>query len=186
MATAVSGVTGLAGRYATALFELAVEGKQIDQVADDLAALSLLLGESDDLQRLVRSPVLSRDEQQRAMVAILSHAGAATLTRNFVGLLAARRRLFVLADIIDTFNQLLAAHRGEVRAAVISAHALSQTQLDALRATLKTVLGGEVAIDAQVDQEMIGGLVVRVGSRMVDASLRTKIQRLQLAMKGVG
>ena len=186
MATAVSGVTGLAGRYATALFELAVERKQIDQVADDLAALSLLLGESDDLQRLVRSPVLSRDEQSRAMVAILGHAGAATLTRNFVGLLPARRRLFVLADIIDTFNQLLAAHRGEVRAAVVSARALSHAQLASLRATLKTVLGGEVAVDARIDEEMIGGLVVRVGSRMVDASLRTKIQRLQLAMKGVG
>ncbi len=186
MATAVSGVTGLAGRYATALFELAVDQKQIDQVAADLAALSALLDESDDLQRLVRSPVLSRNEQQQAMVAILGHAGAAALTQNFVGLLAARRRLFVLADIIDTFNQLLAAHRGEVRAAVISARALSEGQLAAVHATLRTVLGGEVAVDAQVDEEMIGGLVVRVGSRMVDASIRTKIQRLQLAMKGVG
>ena len=186
MATAVSGVTGLAGRYATALFELAVDRKQIDQVAADLAALTALLDESDDLQRLVRSPVLSRGEQQRAMVAILGHAGAAPLTQNFVGLLAARRRLFVLADIIDTFNQLLAAHRGEVRAAVISARALSKAQLAAVRATLRTVLGGEVVVDAQVDEEMIGGLVVRVGSRMVDASIRTKIQRLQLAMKGVG
>ena len=186
MATAVSGVTGLAGRYATALFELAVEQKQLDLVAADLAALATLLDESDDLQRLVRSPVLSREEQQRAMAAILEQAGAAALTKNFVGLLAARRRLFVLADIIDTFNQLLAAHRGEVRAAVISARALSKAQLDSVRATLRTVLGGEVAVDAQVDEEMIGGLVVRVGSRMVDASLRTKIQRLQLAMKGVG
>ncbi len=186
MATAVSGVTGLAGRYATALFELAVDQKQIDQVAADLAALSALLDESDDLQRLVRSPVLSREEQQRAITAILEQAGAAALTRNFVGLLAARRRLFVLADVIATFNQLLAAHRGEVRAAVITAHALSASQLDAVRATLKTILGGDVAVDAQVDEDMIGGLVVRVGSRMVDASIRTKIQRLQLAMKGVG
>ena len=186
MATEVSGVTGLAGRYATALFELAVEYKQLDQIAADLAALSLLLGESDDLQRLVRSPVLSREEQQRAMTAILEQAGAAALTTNFVGLLAARRRLFVLADVIATFNQLLAAHRGEVRAAVVSARALSEAQLAAVRATLRTVLGGEVAVDAQVDEEMIGGLVVRVGSRMVDASIRTKIQRLQLAMKGVG
>ena len=186
MATEVSGVTGLAGRYATALFELAVEQKQLDQIAADLAALGALLGESDDLQRLVRSPVLSRKEQQQAMAAILGQAGAAALTGNFVGLLAARRRLFVLADIIDTFKQLLAAHRGEVRAAVVSARALSQGQLDSIRATLRTVLGGEVAVDARIDEDMIGGLVVRIGSRMVDASIRTKIQRLQLAMKGVG
>ncbi len=186
MATKVSGVTGLAGRYATALFELAVEGDALDRVSGDLAALGAMLTGSADLGRLVRSPVLSRKEQQRAMAAILGHAGAAALTGNFVGLLAARRRLFILADVIDTFNQLLAAHRGEVRAAVISARALSKAQLDSLRATLRTVLGGEVAVDAQVDEDMIGGLVVRIGSRMVDASLRTKIQRLQLAMKGVG
>ena len=186
MATEVSGVAGLAGRYATALFELAVERDQLDPVAADLAALSALLGESDDLRRLVRSPVISRAEQMRAMAAILDRAGAADLSRRFVGLLAERRRLFVLADVIATFNHLLAAHRGEVSAAVISARALSAKQLDTIRATLRRVLGGEVAIDAHVDEGMIGGLVVRVGSRMVDASLRTKIQRLQLAMKGVG
>lgn len=186
MATDVSGVTGLAGRYATALFELAAEQGNLDQVAADLAALAVLLGESDDLQRLVRSPVLSRGKQMQAMTAILESAGTTPLTGNFVGLLAERRRLFVLVDIIDTFNQLLAAHRGEVRAAVITAHKLSESQLDAVRVTLRKVLGGDVAVDAQVDSDMIGGLIVRVGSRMIDGSLRTKLQRLQLAMKGVG
>ena len=179
MATDASGVTGLAGRYATALFELAVDQDKLDQVSVDLATLAGLLGESDDLQRLVRSPVLSRGEQMQA-------AGANPLTRNFVGLLAEQRRLFVLAAIIDTFKQLHAAHRGEVRAAVISAHELLPTQFDSIHATLKAVLGGDVAVDAQVDEDMIGGLIVRVGSRMVDGSLRTKLQRLQLAMKGVG
>ncbi len=186
MATDASGMTGLAGRYATALFELAVDQDKLDQVSADLAVLAGLLDESDDLQRLVRSPVLSRGEQMQAMSGILEAAGANPLTRNFVGLLAEQRRLFVLAAIIDTFKQLHAAHRGEVRAAVISAHELSTSQLDSVHATLKTVLGGDVAVDAQVDEDMIGGLVVRVGSRMVDGSLRTKLQRLQLAMKGVG
>ena len=186
MATKFSGVAGLAGRYATALFALAVERDRLDLVAADLAALSALLGESDDLQRLVRSPVLSRAEQMRAVAAILDRAGAVDLTRRFVGLLAERRRLFVLAAVIDMFNHLLADHRGEVSAAVISARALSARQLDTIRATLRRVLGGEVAVDGHVDAGLIGGLVVRVGSRMVDASLRTKIQRLQLAMKGVG
>ena len=114
MATDASGVTGLAGRYATALFELAVDQDKLDQVSVDLATLAGLLGESDDLQRLVRSPVLSRGEQMQAMSGILEAAGANPLTRNFVGLLAEQRRLFVLAAIIDTFKQLHAAHRGEV------------------------------------------------------------------------
>ncbi len=118
MATDVGDVTGLAGRYATALFELAVEGKQLDKVCGDLARFKELLGESDDLQRLVRSPVLTRGEQMQAMAAILERAGAADLTCRFVGLLAERRRLFAFADIIGAFNRLLAAHRGEVRAEV--------------------------------------------------------------------
>ncbi len=186
MAKDSGGLTGLAGRYATALFELAVEEEQIDKVAGDLATLQELLDESASLQRLVRSPVLSREDQMRAMAAILAHAGATGLTGRFVGLLAERRRLFVLAAVIDRFNQMLAAHRGEIRAQVISARTLSDKRLDDIRATLSEVLGGDVVIDAQTDEDMIGGLVVRVGSRMVDASLRTKIQRMQLAMKGVG
>ncbi len=186
MATDVGGVTGLAGRYATALFELAVEGKQFDEVCNDLARLKELLGESDDLQRLVRSPVLTRGEQMQAMAAILERAGAADLTRRFVGLLAERRRLFAIADIIGAFNRLLAAHRGEVRAEVASAVELNDSQLESIRAALKKAVGGNVAVDATVDDDLIGGLVVRVSSRMVDASLKSKLQRLHLAMKGTG
>lgn len=186
MAKDSGGVTGLAGRYATALFELAVEEGKLDKVAGDLDTLQGLLHESAALQRLVKSPVLSREDQMRAMAAILAQAHAADLTMQFVGLLAERRRLFVLSAVIDRFIQMLAAHRGEIRAQVISAQTLSDKRLDNIRTTLSRVLGGDVVIDAQTDEDMIGGLVVRVGSRMVDASLRTKIQRLQLAMKGVG
>ena len=186
MAKDSGGITGLATRYATALFELAVEEKNLDAVASDLASLQEMLLDSDALQRLVKSPVLSREEQVRAMAAILSQGKAADLTSHFVGLLAERRRLFVLSAVIDRFNQMLAAHRGEISAQVISAQTLSDKRLDAIRNTLSKVLDGDVAIDAQIDEGLIGGLVVRVGSRMVDASLRSKIQRMQLAMKGVG
>ncbi len=186
MATDVSGVAGLAGRYASALFELAVEDEVLDGVAADLAALGDMLDESDDLQRLVRSPVLTRAEQSQAMTAILERAGALDLTRRFVGLLAERRRLFVLADIIAAFNRLLAAHRGEVRVEVTAAAALDDGRVGAIEAVLKRVVGGNVAVEAKVDGELLGGLVVRVGSRMVDTSLRTKLQRLHLAMKGIG
>ncbi len=186
MATDTSGVTGLAGRYATALFELTVEHKQLDQVSADLAVLNKLLGGSEDLWRLVRSPVLSREEQSRAMAAILERAGAADLTRRFVGLLAERRRLFVLGDVIDGFNRLLAAHRGEIRAEVTSVSKLNAKQLGAIRAAVKKMVGGDVTVDAELDESLVGGLVVRVGSRMIDASLKTKLQRLHLAMKGVG
>ncbi|MFQ5784673.1 MAG: F0F1 ATP synthase subunit delta [Alphaproteobacteria bacterium] len=186
MATNASSLTGLAERYATALFELAVEGGQVDAVAADLATLGDLLGRSGDLDRLVRSPVLTRDEQGRAITAIVERAEATDLTRRFVGLLAERRRLFVLADIIAAFNRLLAAHRGEVRAEVASATGLSADQLGAIAAALKRAVGGNVAVNAEVDAGLIGGLVVRVGSRMVDASLRTKLERLHLAMKETG
>ena len=186
MATDVSGVAGLAGRYASALFELAAEDKAIDVVAADLAALSDMLAESHDLQRLVRSPVLTRAEQSRAVAALLERAGAADLTRRFIGLLAERRRLFVLADIVAAFNQLLAAHRGEIRAEVTTAVALDDGQVSAIEAALKRSIGGDVAVETKVDDALLGGLVVRVGSRMVDASMRTKLQRLHLAMKGIG
>ena len=186
MAKDSGGITGLAGRYATALFELAVEAGQLDKIAGDLDTLQGLLSDSDDLQRLVRSPVLSREDQMRAMAAILAHADACDLAIRFVGLLAERRRLFVIEAVIDKFISMLAAHRGEIRAQVISARTLSDERLGHIRATLSKALGGDVVIDAQTDEDMIGGLLVHVGSRMVDSSLRSKIQRMQLAMKGIG
>jgi len=179
-------VTGLSGRYARALFELATEAKQLDEVAGDLRGLSGALAESEDLRRLVDSPVLSRDEQGRAMAAIMDAMQAHNLTRNTVALLAQQRRLFVLDTIISDYLRLLASHRGETTAEVTSARALSDSELDKLRATLKDIVGRDVAVETEVDPDLLGGLVVRIGSRMLDSSIRTKLQRLELAMKGAG
>jgi F-type H+-transporting ATPase subunit delta len=178
-------VTGIAGRYATALFELALDQGAADDIAGDLQGLGALIDESDDLLRLVRSPVLTRAEQSRAMAAVLEKAGVHVLTRNFVGLIAANRRLFALPGMIRAYQQLLAAHRGEIAGVVISAHPLSNAQLDAVRKQLAQAMGQEVQLESTVDESLIGGLVVRVGSRMIDYSLRTKLQNLKVAMKGV-
>lgn len=186
MVAGTSIVTGIAGRYATALFELALEQGAADDIAGDLQGLGALIDESDDLLRLVRSPVLTRAEQSRAMAAVLEKAGVHVLTRNFVGLIAANRRLFALPGMIRAYQQLLAAHRGEIAGEVISAHPLSDAQLDAVRKQLAQAMGQEVQLESTVDESLIGGLVVRVGSRMIDYSLRTKLQNLKVAMKGVG
>lgn len=186
MATDDSVVTGLSGRYARALYELADAQKELDAVAADLRALAAALDNSDDLRRLVASPVLSRDEQGRAMAAIMEAMGTGALTRNTVGLLAQQRRLFALEDIISDYLKLLAAHRGETTAQVTSARELTADELDRLRATLKQIVGRDVAVETRVDAELLGGLVVHVGSRMLDSSIRTKLQRLELAMKGAG
>ena len=178
-------MTGIAGRYATALFELALDQGAVDDIAGDLQGLGALIDESDDLLRLVRSPVLTRAEQSRAMAAVLEKAGVHVLTRNFVGLIAANRRLFALPGMIRAYQQLLAAHRGEIAGVVISAHPLSNAQLDAVRKQLAQAMGQEVKLESTVDESLIGGLVVRVGSRMIDYSLRTKLQNLKVAMKGV-
>ena len=186
MATDGSVVTGLSGRYARALYELADEARRLDEVADDLRSLASALDQSDDLRRLVRSPVLSRDEQARAVAAVMAAMGTGDLVRRTVGLLAQKRRLFALKDIIADYLRLLAAHRGETTAEVASARELSADELERLRATLKTIVGRDVAVETRVDPELLGGLVVRVGSRMLDSSIRTKLQRLELAMKGAG
>lgn len=179
-------MTRIAGRYATALFELALEQKAVDDVAGDLQGLDALIDESDDLLRLVRSPVLTRAEQSRAMAAVLEKAGVHTLTRNFVGVIASNRRLFALPAMIRAYQQLLATHRGEIAGEVISAHPLNDAQLDAVRKQLVQAVGQEVQLEPTVDESLIGGLVVKVGSRMIDSSLRTKLQNLKIAMKGIG
>lgn len=178
--------SGLTGRYAAALFDLADEGKALDAVAGDLVALQKALGESEDLTRLVRSPVLDRDEQWKAMDALLAKMGANALTRKFLGVVTANRRLFALSGIIHAFLAELASRRGEVTADVISAHPLSDAQIKDLEASLKKALGGKVAIAPRVDSSILGGLIVKVGSRMIDSSLRTQLQKLKFAMKGAG
>jgi F-type H+-transporting ATPase subunit delta len=181
-----TGVSGLAGRYATALFELAEDEKRLDEVAEDLATLRRLIDESEDLRRLIRSPVVARADQGRAMDAVMARAGIGTLSRNFVGLVARNRRLFALPDMVRGYRAMLAARRGEVTAEVTSAVALSDAQRAALGAALNKVVAGKITIEARLDPALIGGLIVRIGSRMVDSSLRTKLQRLQLVLKGAG
>ena len=185
MAAGTSIVTGIAGRYATALFDLALEQGALDDIAGDLKGLGALIIESDDLLRLVRSPVLTRDEQSQAMAAVLDKAGVKTLTRKFVGLIARNRRLFALPDMIRAYQQLLSAHRGEIAGEVISANPLSDAQLEGVRKQLARAMGQEVQLEATVDESLMGGLVVKVGSRMIDNSLRTKLQNLKVAMKGI-
>jgi F-type H+-transporting ATPase subunit delta len=174
----------LAGRYAVALFELAEDRDALDAVAVDLGNLRSLLADSADLRRLIRSPVLSREEQGRAVMALGERAGFGQLTRQFLGLLATKRRLFVLPEIILTYLAMLGEHKGEVSAELTSAVALSEEQVATVREKLAAAMGQTVTLATAVDPGLLGGLVVRVGSRMIDASLRTKLQRLELAMKG--
>jgi F-type H+-transporting ATPase subunit delta len=178
--------SGLAGRYAAALFDLADESKQLDAVAGDLSALKAAIAESDDLRRLIRSPLYSREQQARAMAAVLAKSGACDLTRRFVLLTAQNRRLFALTRMINAYLAELAKRRGEVSAEVTSARALTAAQQAALGDALKKAVGGKVNMNLQVDPSLLGGLVVKVGSRMIDSSIKSKLQRLQFAMKGVG
>jgi F-type H+-transporting ATPase subunit delta len=186
LAGADTSLSGLAGRYALALLELADETKSLDAVAEDLRALHRIIEESEDFRRLLRSPLISREDQSKALAAILDKAGSGETTRRFGQVLARNRRLFVLPQIIEAYLAELARRRGEVTAQVTSAVELSDAQRQALIDRLKATVGGKVQVDVKVDKDLIGGLIVKVGSRMIDNSLRSKLQRLQLAMKGVG
>jgi len=172
-------------RYATAVFDLALERSQLDQLAGELADLRSLMVESTDLARLVKSPILSRTEQGAAMSAVVNRAGMSDLVQNLVGLMAQNRRLFVLESTLAAFQTLVAEHRGEVSAEITSANELKPVHLDAVKQALRSIVGRDVALETTVDPSLIGGLIVKVGSRMVDSSLRTKLQNLELAMKGI-
>jgi F-type H+-transporting ATPase subunit delta len=176
-------VSGMAGRYATALFELADAANSLDATAADLGGIASLINESDDLRRLVLSPVFGADDQARAFAAVLEKVGIKGLVANFVGLVIQNRRLFALPDMIRGFNGLLAVKRGEVTADVTSAHPLNDAQIQSLKASLKTATGRDVQLNTNVDASLLGGLVVKVGSRMIDSSLKTKLTSLKLAMK---
>jgi F-type H+-transporting ATPase subunit delta len=179
-------VSGVAGRFALALMELADEERAIDAVERDLDRFAALIAESPDLQRLVRSPVFTAEEQTRALAAILDKAGISGVAANFLKLVAKKRRLFAVADMIRGFKALVAAKRGISRADVTVAEEPSQAILDELNATLRSIAGGQVVVDLRIDPALIGGLVVKLGSRMVDASLRSKLNSIRLAMKEVG
>jgi len=174
----------LSGRYATALFDLARERGQLDAVGESLRALRDALARSDDLKALVASPLVSRGDASRAAAALAADLGLDPLATHFLGVLAHNRRLSQLAPVIRDFTTLAARHRGEVSAEVVSAHPLDDGQMAALKARLKSMVGAEVAVDAAVDPAILGGLIVRMGSRQIDGSIRTKLNALASAMKG--
>ena len=179
-------MASVAGRYASALFDLANDEKKLPEIELDMIEVQRLLDASPDLVRLVRSPVFSADEQGKAIAAIAEKAGLAPLSANFLKLLARNRRLFALTDIIKAFRGIAARHRGEVTADVTSAHPLTDAQLAQLTDTLAATAGGrQVQVHTKVDPRLLGGLVVKIGSRMIDSSLRTKLDTLKIAMKEV-
>lgn len=187
MAGAEPIVSGMAGRYATALFELALDNKSVDAVKADLEKFDAMIAESPDLHRLVRSPVFGADEQAQALAAVLAKAGISGLAANFLKLVASNRRLFAVRDMVKAFRGLVARWKGEVSAEVTVAEKLSDSHLETLKSTLKTVTGGkEVDLNVKVDPAIIGGLTVKVGSRMIDSSLRTKLNAIKHAMKEAG
>jgi F-type H+-transporting ATPase subunit delta len=179
-------VTGVAGRYASALFDLALEARKLEEVGEALAGFGRMIEASGDLRRLVRSPVFSADDQIAALGAILAKAGVSGIAANFLKLAAKNRRLFAVEDMIKAFAALAAWHRGEVPAEVTSAVALKPTQVKELKAALAAISGKDVVLAEKVDASLIGGLIVRLGSRMIDSSIRTKLNALKLSMKEVG
>jgi F-type H+-transporting ATPase subunit delta len=179
-------MASVAGRYASALFDLASEGGQQAKVEQDLIAIQKLLAESADLSRLVRSPAFSAADQSKALSAVLAKVGIGGLTANFLGLVAKNRRLFAAPEMIGCYRSLAARARGEVDAEVTSAVALTDAQLTELKAVLKASAGKDVQISTHVDPSLLGGLVVKMGSRMIDSSIRTRLNNLKSAMKEVG
>jgi len=179
-------ISGMAGRYATALFELALESSIVDAVTGDLDRFDALVSDSPDLARLVRSPVFGADEQGKALAAVLAKIGIGGLAAKFLMLVTSNRRLFAVRDIVKAYRALVARHKGELTAQVTVAETLSDTHRNAIRDALKSVTGKDVGLDVKVDPAIIGGLVVKLGSRMVDSSLRTKLNSIKQAMKEVG
>mgnify|MGYP001551716644 CR=1 FL=1 len=177
-------ISGIAGRYATAVFDLAVETKSVDAVASDFATLRRMMIASPDLARLVRAPVFSRDDQKKGLGAVLDKMGANQLTQRFIVLLANKRRLFALTHIIAAFDAMVARQRGEMRAEVTSARALRDSEIEELKRVLKDKLKREPMIETHVDPTLLGGLIVKVGSKMIDSSLRTKLNGMRTAMRG--
>lgn len=186
MATTTSSVSVIAERYARSLFDLALDAGTLDAVEKELARFDDLLRGSADLMRLVRSPVFSADDQLKAVDAVLKKAGIGGLGGNLVRVMARNRRLFVVPAVLGAFRKLLATHRGEESAEVTVAHPLTAAQTAELSKALNGVIGKDVSIHATVDPAILGGLIVRIGSRQIDSSLRTKLSSLKLALKEVG
>jgi F-type H+-transporting ATPase subunit delta len=177
-------VEGVAGRYASALFDLAKESSKVAEVEANLVKFQSLLDMSSDLKSMVRSPVIASDDQSKALSAVLDKAGIGGLAGNFFKMIASNRRLFAVQDIIKAFRAVAAKERGEVTADVTSAVALNEAQTAELKQALKATVGKDVTLNASVDPSLLGGLIVKVGSRMVDSSLRTKLQSLKTQLGG--
>ena len=186
MAQSGSIISAVAERYAGSLYELAAESKAVAKVEEDLSRFETLLSGSEDLKRLIESPVFSAEDQLKAISAIADKAGISGLTGNFLRVVARNRRLFAVPGIIAAFRRIAAEARGEAEAQVVSAHALTSAQQTELKVALKAVAGKDVAISLTVDPSLLGGLVVRMGSRQIDTSLKTKLASLKLALKEVG
>jgi F-type H+-transporting ATPase subunit delta len=182
-----STVSGVAGRYARALFELALDAKSVDAVKADIEKFAAMMAESADLNRLVRSPVFGADERSRALAAVLAKAEIGGLAANFLMFVTANRRLFAIGEMIRDFRKLVARWKGEVTAEVTAAEKLSDAHLEAIKSALKSITGEKsVDLHVKIDPAIIGGLTVKLGSRMVDSSLRTKLNAIKHAMKEAG
>lgn len=184
MASETSQTAGLPGRYATALYELAHDAGALDQVSADLAKLKAMLQSSPEARHLIGSPLIPRAQQAKAMAAIVARAELGDLVRRFVGVVASNRRLAQLPDLIDSFDSLVARRRGDIEAEVVSAIPLTSDQHRAIAAAIPGATGRKVRLRLKVDPKLIGGLRIKYGSRLVDASVAAKLSRLQLAMKG--
>ena len=186
MANTSSFSSGISGRYATALFELCKDSNALDALEQDLTGLKEALAVSPDLKDLIASPLYTREDQGAAITAIADKMGLSGLPRTTLGLMAANRRLFVLPHFIAALKEQIANHKGEITAEVTAAKDLTAAQSDALAASLKAAYGKDIVIKTDVDPGLIGGMVVKVGSKMIDTSIRAKLQNLQNAMKEVG
>ena len=178
--------TGIAARYATAMFELAQDDGALDALEGDIAALDTALADSDDLRDLIASPIYGRDETEAAIGAVASAMGLGQITTNTLRLMAQKRRLFILPALLAEVRALIAAHKGEVAADIVSARSLTDAQKAALQEALSASVGRDVKLNATVDESLIGGLVVKVGSRMIDTSIKAKLLTLKNTMKEVG
>ena len=178
--------SGFAGRYATALFELAKDTNAVPAVLADLNNFDALIGSNPDMHRFVMSPVFGSDEQIRALTPILAKVGISGLAHKFLLLVASKRRLFAIRQMVTAFKALVDKDRGVTRATVTLAETPSTKALESIKAALKDVAGAGAEIDLKVDPEIIGGLIVQIGSKMVDSSLRTKLNGIRTAMKEVG
>lgn len=185
MASQKAIVSGISGRYALAFFGLAVETKSLDVAEADVSKLKSLIKDSADFKDLVSSPLYSSGDQISGVAAVATAVGLSDITAKFLGVLATNRRLNVLSKTIRDFDKLVSDQRGEVSADVVSADELTATQLKELTKQLKNAVGQDVTINASVDESLLGGLVVKVGSRMIDSSIKTKLDNLRVAMKGV-